>query len=279
MRRLHAFTFRWHSPLGLSLAALFLTAAAVAAQGQKPAAPVVTPTSGDYEKAQLRVLTPGVVFMSGLPDLAAQFSKQIGKTVGINTVGMGTIVEEMGKRTPPPDMIVLPFQLMNSYALEGGVMPGTMVPLGRNRMGLAVKAGAPKPDISTPEKFIAAMKGKAVMRSNPASRTMVATIIDDMFKRPEFAGINAVPSTKGEGGQALAGGEGDMAIQTISQILPYKEIELVGPVPKEYGLWIDTMLAVSSRATNPTDAKALIQYLLRPESNKVWEPRGMERFK
>ena len=138
---------------------------------------------------------------------------------------------------------------MNSLALEGGVMPGTMTPLGRNRMGLAVKAGAPKPDISTPEKFVAALKSaKAVMRSNPASRTMVATIIDDMFKRPEFAGINAPPSTKGEGGQALARGEGDMAIQTISQILPYKEIELVGPVPKEFGLWIDTMVAVSSQS-------------------------------
>ena len=104
------------------------------------------------------------------------------------------------------------------------------MPLGRNRMGLAVKAGAPKPDISTPEKFAAALKSaKAVMRSNPASRTMVATIIDDMLKRPEFAGVNAPASTKGEGGQALAAGEGDMAIQTISQILPYKEIELVGP--------------------------------------------------
>ncbi len=221
------------STLAIALVASGLFVSDVRTQGQKPA-PVVTPTAGDYEKADIRVLTPGVVFMSGLPDLAAAFGKENGKTVGINTVGMGTIVEEMGKRTPPPDMIVLPFQLMNTYALEGGVMAGTMVPLGRNRMGLAVKAGAPKPDISTPEKFIAALKtAKAVMRSNPASRTMVATIIDDMFKRPEFAGINAPPSTKGEGGQALAAGQGDMAIQTISQILPYKEIELVGPVPKD----------------------------------------------
>ena len=270
MRRFHVFATT------VIVSAAIIT---VSAQGQKPTAPVFTPSTGDYANAHIRVLTPGVVFSSGLPDLAAAFGKQTGKTVGINTVGMGTIVQEMTTRTPPPDMIVLPFQLMNSLNLEGGVMAGTMVPLGRNRMGLAVKAGAPKPDISTPEKFIAAMKGKAVMRSNPASRTMVATIIDDMFKRPEFAGINAVPSPKGEGGQALARGEGDMAIQTISQILPYKEIELVGPVPKEFGLWIDTMVAVSSRAANPNDAKALIQYLLRPESNKVWEPRGMERFK
>ena len=272
MRSIHAFT------LAIALAALAVSAT-VTGQGQTAPAAVFAPNAGDYATARIRVLTPGVVFSSGLPDIAAAFAKETGKTVGINTVGMGTIVEEMGKRTPPPDVIVLPFQLMTSYYLEGGVMPGTMTPLGRNRMGLAVKAGAPKPDISTPEKFIAALKtAKAVMRSNPASRTMVATIIDDMFKRPEFAGINAPASVKGEGGQALARGEGDMAIQTISQILPYKEIELVGPVPKEYGLWIDTTIAVSARATQPEDAKALIRYLLRPESNKVWKPRGMERF-
>jgi molybdate transport system substrate-binding protein len=271
---------RFHAPvLGvIALAAFWLIAPGVAGQGQNPNA-TTTPTFGDYATAQIRVLTPGVVFSSGLPDIAAAFAKETGKTVGINTVGMGTIVEEMTKRTPPPDVIVLPFQLMTTLSLEGGVMPGTMTPLGRNRMGLAVRAGAPKPDISTLEKFAAALKGaKAVMRSNPASRTMVATLIDDVLKRPEFAGVNAPASTKGEGGQALARGEGDMAIQTISQILPYKEIELVGPLPKELGAWIDTTIAVSSRATHPDDAKALIRYLLRPESNKVWTPRGMERF-
>jgi ABC-type molybdate transport system substrate-binding protein len=116
------------------------------------------------------------------------------------------------------------------------------------------------------------------MRSNPASRTLVATLIDDMLKRPEFAGVNAPPSTKGEGGQALAAGDGDMAIQTISQILPYKEIELVGPLPAELGAWIDTGIAVSARAPHGDDARAFIRFLLRPESDAVWKPRGLERF-
>jgi molybdate transport system substrate-binding protein len=270
MRRLHVFAF--------AIVASWLIVADVAGQRQNAPA-VFAPTAGDYATADIRVITPGVVFSSGLPDLAAAFTKETGKKVGIATVGMGTIVDEMTKRTPPPDVIVLPFQLMTTLSLEGGVVAGTMTPLGRNRMGLAVRAGAPKPDISTVEKFAAAIKSaKAVMRSNPASRTMVATLIDDVLKRPEFAGVNAPPSSKGEGGQALARGEGDMAIQTISQILPYKEIELVGPLPKELGAWIDTTIAVSARATHPDDARALIRYLLRPESNKVWKPRGMERF-
>ena len=243
-------------------------------QGQNPA-----PAGGDYATADIRVITPGVVFSSGLPDIAAEFTKATGKKVGTAVVGMGTIVDEMKKRTPPPDVIVLPFQLMTTLSLEGGVVAGTFTPLGRNRMGLAVRAGAPKPDISTVEKFAAAIKSaKAVMRSNPASRTMVALLIDDLLKRPEFTGVNAPPSTKGEGGQALAAGDGDMAIQTISQILPYKEIELVGPLPAELGAWIDTTIAVSARAAHPDDARALIRYLLRPESDKVWKPRGLERF-
>ena len=266
------------SALAIALVAAVGISSSVSGQG-KPAAPVFAPNAGDYATADIRIITPGVVFSSGLDVVSAEFTKQTGKSVGIITVGMGTIVEEIGKRTPPPDIIFLPFQLMNTLALDGGVMPGTMVPFGRHPMGLAVRAGAPKPDISTVEKFAAAIKGaKAVMRSNPASRTMVATLIDDVLKRPEFAGVNAPASTNGEGGQALARGEGDMAIQTISQILPYKEIELVGPLPKELGAWIDTMVAVSARATHPDDAKALIRHLLRPESNKVWKPRGLLRL-
>ena len=262
----------------IALLAPWHSAPGVRAQGQ-PAAPVFAPAAGDYATADIRVITPGIVFASGLPDIAAGFTSETGKKVGIVVVGMGTIVEEMTSRTPPPDVIVLPFQLMATLSLDGGVVPGTFTPLGRNRMGLAVRAGAPKPDISTVDKFAAALKNaKAVMRSNPASRTMVALLIDDILKRPEFAGVNAPPSTRGEGGQALAAGQGDMAIQTISQILPYKEIELVGPLPPELRAWIDTAVAVSARTAHADDARAFIRYLLRPESDKVWKPRGLERF-
>src|SRR5260221_2880869 len=269
---------RFHvSALAVALVASRLVTSGFAGQGQAPA--VATPTYGDYASADIRIITPGVVFSSGLQDLAAAFTKETGKKVGIVVVGMGTIVEEMTKKTPPPDVIVLPFQLMTTLSLDGGVAPGTFTPLGRTRMGLAVRAGAPHPDISTVEKFAAAIKGaKAVMRSNPASRTMVATLIDDVLKRPEFAGVNAPASTNGEGGQALARGEGDMAIQTISQILPYKEIELVAPLPRELSAWIDSAAAGSARAMHRDDARALIRYVLRPESNVVWKPKGLERF-
>ena len=123
------------SVLAIAAVAVSLLVSEVRGQGQNAPA-VFSPTSGDYATADVRVITPGVVFASGLPDIAAQFTKETGKKVGVVVVGMVTIVEEMTKKTPPPDVIVLPFQLMTTLSLDGGVAPGTFTPLGRTRMAV-----------------------------------------------------------------------------------------------------------------------------------------------
>jgi hypothetical protein len=69
-----------------------------------------------------------------------------------------------------------------------------------------------------------------------------------------------------------------MAIQAICEILPYKQIELVAPLPRELGAWIDMATAVSARGEHRADAAAFSKYLLTPESNTVWKAKGLERF-
>jgi molybdate transport system substrate-binding protein len=225
-------------------------------------------------------MSPGVVYNAGLLDLAVAYTKETGKKVAVTSVGMGRIVNAVQTADPPADVIMLPFELMSTLSLDGGVAPGTFMPLGRSEMGLAVRAGAPHPDISTVEKLAAVLRSaKMVMRSNTRGGSMVARVIEDkVIKRPEFAGVNSPMSTRGEGGQALARGEGDMALQAICEIYPHKEIELVGPLPRELGAWIDMSTAVSARATHRDDGLAFIKYLLRPESNTVWKAKGLERF-
>jgi molybdate transport system substrate-binding protein len=193
---------------------------------------------------------------------------------------MGTIVNAVKTANPPADVIMLPFELMSTLSLDSGIVADTFRPLGRSEMGLAVPAGTPHPDISSVDKLVAVLrKSKAVMRSNPAGGSMVAKVIEDkVIRRPEFAGVNSPVSTQGEGGQALIRGEGDMAIQAICEILPYKQIELVAPLPRELGAWIDMSTAVSARAMHREDGIAFIKYLLRPESNGVWTAKGLERF-
>ncbi len=219
------------------LAAAFVAAAVVA--------------SAQVGVTEIRVISPGVVYNAGLLDLAASFTKETGTKVTVTSSGMGRIVNDIKTLTPAPDVIFLPFELMTTFSLDGGIKPGTFTPLGRSEMGLAVPAGKPHPDISTVEKLAAALRSaKAVMRSNPAGGSMVARVIEqNVIKRPEFAGVNSPVSTRGEGGQALVRGEGDMALQAICEILPYKEIELVGPLPRELAAWIDMSTAVSARST------------------------------
>jgi molybdate transport system substrate-binding protein len=230
--------------------------------------------------AEIRVTTPGVVYNAGLLDLGAAFTKETGTKVNVNLVGMGRIVNDVTTATPASDVIMLPFELMSTLALDGGVKSGTFTPLGRTEMGLAVRAGAPHPDISTVEKLASALRAaKAVMRSNPAGGSMVARVIEqNVIKRPEFAGVNSPVSTRGEGGQALARGEGDMALQAICEILPYKEIELVGPLPRELAAWIDMSTAVSARSREPDAALAFIRYITRPEATAVWNAKGRSRY-
>ncbi len=276
MRRFHAAC----RVLTLLIAVLIGATGPARGQGRGAQAPEAQEAAARYASADIRVITPGVVYNAGLLDLAAAYTKQTGKKVGITLVGMGRIVDAIKTTNPPPDVIMLPFELMSTLSLDGGVVPGTFLPLGRSEMGLAVPAGAPHPDISTVEKLAAALRtAKAVMRSNPAGGSMVARVIEDkVIKRPEFAGINSPVSTRGEGGQALARGEGDMAIQAICEILPYKQIELVSPLPRELGAWIDMSTAVSVRGMHRDDALSFIKYLLRPESNTAWKVKGLERF-
>jgi len=264
------------SPVALALT-LLLPAITSA---QEPGQPDAKEAAARYAAADIRVVVPGVVYNAGLLDLMAAYTKETGKKVAVTLVGMGGIVNAVKNANPPADVVSLPFDLMSSLSLDGAIVSGSYMPLGRSEMGLAVLAGAPHPDISTVEKLAAVLRSaKAVMRSNPAGGSMVAKVIEDkVIKRPEFAGVNSMISTKGEGGQALARGEGDMAIQAICEILPYPKISLVAPLPRELGAWIDMAAAVSARAMHREDGLAFLKYMLRQESNAAWKAKGLERY-
>jgi len=228
----------------------------------------------------IRVLSPGVVYNAGLLDLANNFTKETGIKVYVLPDLMGKIVGDIKTRTPPPDVIFLPMDLMSSMALEHEIVPGSFMPLGRVEIGLAVKAGAPHPDISTVPKLIGVLKSaQQVMVSNPAGgMSMEAGIIDRLLKRPDFAGIHAVISTDSEGGQALARGQGDMALQLVCEIYPHPQISFVGALPPELGAHIDNAVAVTAHAAHVEEAQAFIRYITRSEAADIWKAKGLDRF-
>lgn len=230
------------------------------------------------QPAEINVFTPGVVYNSGIQDLAASYAKETGIKVTVKSEGMSQLVNDVKKGTPVADIVVAPISFMDGMQAEGSVVPGTAADIGRVYIGLAVRKGAAHPDISTPAKLGAALKGGVVMYSNPASGSMEARIIDDMLHQyPYFQGVKTKISIKGEGGEALVRGEGDMALQLICEVLNHPELELVGTVPPELHAYIDTQVAVSARSTQADAAKAFIAYMLRPDHNALWKSKGLER--
>ena len=233
-------------------------------------------------ETEIHVLSPGFVYNAGLVDLATAYTKETGVKVTLKYEGMGQILTDIKTGTHAPDVVVLPmepFDLMGGLALDKGIKEGTFTPLGRMEIGLAVKAGAPHPDISTLEKLAAVLRSaKQLMYSDPSKGSMEAGIIDRLLKQPQFAGVHSVISTKGEGGQALARGEGDMALQLVCEIYPHPEISLVSTLPPELNAHMDGAVAVSARSTNAAAAEAFIRYITRPEAAAVWKAKGLDRF-
>lgn len=227
----------------------------------------------------IRVLTPGVVANAGIKDIAAAYGKQTGTNVIIVTDGMGKIVSDIETGSPPADVIVLPVDKMDSFGAAGGVRTGSVAMIGRVEIGLAVRAGAPHPDISTIQKLRAVLlTADSVLYSNPASGSMEAGIIDALLKRPDFAGVRGKISTDGEGGEALVRGEGQMALQLICEILNHPEIELVASLPPELGAHIDSKVAISARSADPDAAAAFVRYMLAPGQTAVWKDKGLNRL-
>ena len=91
------------------------------------------------------------------------------------------------------------------------------------------------------------------------------------------AGVHGVISSKGNGVSGLINGEGDMALQLISEILPHKEVALVGKLPDELKAYMDISVAVSSKAVDTVEAKAFIAFVMRPEAYKIWNAKGLDR--
>jgi len=228
----------------------------------------------------IKVITPAVTANAGLRDLAMGFEKEQGIKVEIVTLNMAKMVDELKSGNPPADLVFLPYALMDTAQTDKNV--SGRVNIGRVRIGLAIHKGDPVPDISTVDKLAAVLKASdGVMYSDPTSGSMEARIIDGMLNaHPEFAGVKRKISKNGEGGQAVARGEGQMALQLICEIVNHPDtLTNVGPVPDSLGAYIDSAAAVTVRSTHPKEAAAFLKYATQPGTYSLWLGKGLERMK
>ena len=176
------------------------------------------------------------------------------------------------------DVAVLPTDATDELVGEGKLVGATRTALASSGAGVAVRKGAPKPDISTVEAFKSALLnaksvayvevgGTGIYLKALLPRLGLADALKDRIKRlpPE----NPV-------GKAIGNGEAEIGMTQISEILPYAGAELVGPLPKEIQLTTGFVAAVGTKAREAEAAKALIKYLTSPAAAAVFKQRGLD---
>ena len=164
--------------------------------------------------------------------------------------------------------------LIDKLIKEGKVV-GSRVDFARAGIGVAIKTGAPKPDLSNTEAFVALRNAKSIGYSTAGSGLMVANIIktlgltEELKARTKF--LDGFPAA-----EAVARGEVEIALQQINVILPVKGAELAGPLPAGAAAiqsFRRGLLAVSKEREAAT---AMVRFMAAPENAEVLRKGGLE---
>jgi ABC-type molybdate transport system substrate-binding protein len=110
--------------------------------------------------------------------------------------------------------------------------------------------------------------------ADPKVGSLTGAMVEEMLKRPEFAGVEPRP-IKGMIGDAIVRGDAEFGGGAITEILMAKDAEIVGPFPDDLGLHVDLSAAILNVSAAPGDAEAFLRYITRPQSAAVWKAGGV----
>jgi molybdate transport system substrate-binding protein len=235
----------------------------------------VRPAAAD----ELRVMTSGT-FTAAFLELAPRFERATGHRLVAATTSMGVGAESIPsrlQRREPADVVILDDEAMTQLIAAGAVVAGTRTPLARSGIGMAVRAGAPKPDISTLEALRRTLlAATSVAVSSSVSGRYVST---ELYQRLGIAADMAPKSRRIERervGAVVARGEAEIGFQQTSELLPVPGIAYVGPLPPEVQRVSVFSAAVAAHSTNPAAAEALIRFLASPDAAGAVSKTGLE---
>lgn len=237
---------------------------------------VVMVTSMSVSAAELHVMSGGApkeVFARLVP----QFERQTGNKVTF-TYAVITALREKIAAGEKADVLVLPVPVLEGLTKEGKVRPP--VTFGTVGTSVVVKEGAPKPDISTKEKFKAAMlAAKSVVHATPGqtpSGTHMAKVLEQLGIAEAMA-KKVIHRPALAGGVALVtSGEAEIGIYPASEVAGIKGIAIVGSLPPGIDLTGVYGAAPMTGSAAPEAAAAFVAFMAAPEHRAVWKEAGFE---
>ena len=166
---------------------------------------------------------------------------------------------------------------IEELAGEGIIAPDTQSVLARSSVGMAVRAGAAKPDISTVEAFKAAiLNARSVAYTIDGASGMHFAELIERLGIAEAVKTKAKRQPGGLVGELVANGEAEVAIQQISELMAVRGIALVGPLPEALQKTTIVSAGVFRSAAQPEAARALLSFLGTPSAAHVLRAKGLE---
>ncbi len=235
------------------------------------------PTIVRAQAAPLRVLGTGAVADS-TRDLAAAFTAQRGRAVSIATANAGVAARRL-REGEAADLMLNSADQVGRLVADGLLDGGTTRELGRMLIGVAVREGAPRPDISTEAALRAAiLAAPAIAHSDPSTGATAGTHAARLVERFGIAEQMRARTLVFPGGgaavQAVVEGRAALALTQISEIMAVPGATLVGPLPDSAQLVTPYLGAVTARAADRDGALAFLAFLIGPEGQARFRAAG-----
>jgi molybdate transport system substrate-binding protein len=217
---------------------------------------------------------------SAAEELFRRFEKHSGTRLEVvwGTAPMLVARIEAGERA---DVLILSRAGVEGLLKKGQILSGSDVTLAGSGVAIAVKAGAPKPDISTPEALKQTLlKTKSIAYSEPsaggASGVYFAKLLERLGIAEQMKAKTKYPPAGGFSAELLLSGEAELAVQQKPELLHVSGVEIVGFLPGDLNLVTDFAAAIMAGSKNAQAGKALIDSLRSPEAAAVFRSKGLE---
>lgn len=210
-----------------------------------------------------------------LAEIGPQFERETGHTLEVSS-DLPTAFLRRVNAGQPFDLLISASAPVDEWIEAGRLVRETRTDIARSGIGVAVRAGAPKPDISSTEAFKRALLdaksvaylrlGSGVHMDRLVERFGIAEVIKPKVTRPETDSVCVL----------VAKGEIELGIVVITQILTSPGVDFVGPLPPEIQSFIVFTGAISENAKAPDAARQLMNFLRGPTAIPVIRAQGME---
>jgi molybdate transport system substrate-binding protein len=227
------------------------------------------------EAADIKVLSTQATEQA-YRELVPQFEKATGHKV--ITVFTGTL--DADKRLAAGesyDLLIMSGPSIDEHIKGGKVAPGSRVDLARSGVGIGVRAGAPKPDISTTEALKSTLlAAKSIGYSTGPSGVYLLGLLERMGIADEIKGKLRQTPTGVFVGSIIANGEVEIGFQQVSELSNFPGVDYAGPLPA--GIQQLTVFAsgILAGAKEADAARALVKFMTTPAAGEAFKKRGME---